>query len=84
MVTLSSIFDAFGSPDGFGKAIGKNAMHARAMRRRGSIPVRYWPKLISAAKKSGAKWITYEALTLAHVRPAVAHPSGQNEERRAS
>lgn len=40
------------------------------MKRRGSIPVRYWPKVIEGAQAAG-KAITYEDLVNLHApRPA--------------
>lgn len=38
------------------------------MKRRGSIPVEYWPRLIEGAEAVIGTPLTYEALVLMHVR----------------
>lgn len=81
MVTLHSIFDAFGGPAGLGRAIGRTTEHTTTMRRRCSIPVRYWPQVIAAAKERGASWITYETLTLAHTNPDTQAPNSLEPQR---
>lgn len=53
MSNVDSIFDLFGGPAAVGRIIGKSTEHAATMRRRGSIPVRYWPALIEAAREKG-------------------------------
>lgn len=65
MVTIESLFQDLGGPAAIGRVIGKPAEHVRLMKKRRSIPVAYWPALISAAKKQGQK-LTYEALVQAH------------------
>jgi hypothetical protein len=53
MDNLPKLFEAFGGPAAVGSALGKSTEHAAAMKRRGSIPVRYWPCLLHAAKTAG-------------------------------
>ena len=66
MQTLDAIFIAFGGPASVGRAIGVSTEHAASMKRRGSIPVDYWPALIRAANEREIHDITYESLTLLH------------------
>ena len=53
MNTVDAIFEAFGGPAALGRAIGIPTEHAAQMKRRKSIPVRWWPKLVAAAKEKG-------------------------------
>lgn len=55
METLDDLYDAFKGPAGVGRAIGKSTEHAFAMKRRRSVPVRYWPALLSAARSLNLK-----------------------------
>lgn len=66
MKTVDQIFDAFNGPAEVARIIGKRTEHATGMRRRGSIPVVYWPSLINGAKERGLSDITYDALVSAH------------------
>ena len=65
-MTVADIFEALGGPAEVGRAIGITTEHASSIRRRGSIPVIYWPRIITHAKKAKIKSVTYEALALAH------------------
>jgi hypothetical protein len=69
MSMIDVVFSAFGGPSKVGRAIGVSTEHAAAMKRRGSIPVGYWPDLISAARERQIPGITYESLTHLHVDP---------------
>ena len=71
MRSVTDIIDAFGGNSKFAAVIGKGASTASEMRRRKSIPVDYWPRLIEAS----AKWrehapLSYEELVAASVREA--------------
>jgi hypothetical protein len=66
MRTLDDIFAAFGGPSKVGQIISVSTEHAAGMKRRGSIPVDYWPALIAAARERRIYGVTYEALTLMH------------------
>ena len=56
--------------------IGVTTEHATAMKRRGSIPAAYWPRLIGAAADGGIEGVTYEVLAeLAAKRKAPILPS---------
>lgn len=66
MTTVSDIFNLCGGPAEVGRAIGKSTEHAAAMRRRGSIPVTYWPALIAWARAEGIGDVNHEILVEAH------------------
>ncbi|RAI42800.1 hypothetical protein [Rhodoplanes roseus] len=68
MGTLDSLFISLGGPAEVGRIIGKSTEHAASMRRRGSIPVEYWPALVAAAEEKQIVDLTYEALVAMHVR----------------
>jgi len=70
MQTIADIFDAFDGPAKLGRALGVTTERAAALKRRNSIPVTYWPKLIAAARERRISGITYESLTLLHAERA--------------
>jgi hypothetical protein len=65
MQTIDAIFSNLGGPASVGRIIGKSTEHAASIRRRGSVPVEYWPKIIEAARGLDLA-ITYETLVAAH------------------
>ena len=65
-MTISEIFEALGGPAELGRAIGITTEHAASMRRRESIPVAYWQRVVSHAKQKKIRNITYETLAIAH------------------
>ncbi len=71
-MTVADIFSRFNGPAEVGRAIGKSTEHAGLMKRRNSIPVAHWPKLIAAAKARKIAGLTYEALVQAHAKPRAA------------
>ena len=54
----------------FAADIGVQYTTARAIRRRGAIPARYWPAVINHAVRRGFKGITYEILAEGYVQAA--------------
>jgi hypothetical protein len=72
MRSVEDVFEAFGGPSKVGQAVGVSTEHAAAMKRRGSIPVAYWPALIATARERRISGITYEALALLHADRSVA------------
>lgn len=71
MSTVQDIFDKWGSASDLARAIGlKRASHGTLMKCRGSIPQKYWPRLVEASKDRGIEGITYESLALAHAQKA--------------
>lgn len=69
MRTVRDLFDQFKGPAAVGRVIGKTTEHANSMRTRGSVPIAYWPALITAAQKQG---IALDEATLVriHLVPA--------------
>jgi hypothetical protein len=53
MTSVDRIFDDLGGPASVGRMIGKSTEHAATMKRRGSIPIRYWERLVVEAAKAG-------------------------------
>jgi hypothetical protein len=67
LCSVDDIFDAFGGPSAVGRVIGKSTEHAASMRRRGSIPVDYWPALIAHAREVAADPEQPRCRMMAHV-----------------
>ena len=65
-MSFDEIFERFGGPAKVASIIGKSTPHVAAMRRRRSIPVRYWPLLIEASRKAEIT-INEAELLAAHV-----------------
>lgn len=66
MNTVEDVFKKFEKTSAFADALGLKLSAASEMRRRSSIPVRYWPKLVDAARERGVSEITYEKLVEMH------------------
>jgi predicted fused transcriptional regulator/phosphomethylpyrimidine kinase len=62
METVHNIFDTFGGSSAVAKALGVGQSTASEMKRRASIPVKYWPALVEAASEQGLNDITVERL----------------------
>lgn len=76
MHTVSDLIEALGGNAAFGRIIGKRPSTASEMKRRGSIPVEYWPVVTAAAQKAGLS-VQYADLVDMHVpQPA---PTPQSE-----
>jgi hypothetical protein len=65
MQSVTTIFEALGGPTKMARVLDVGISTASEMKRRKSIPVKYWPKLVEA----GAG-ITYEQLVSAHLESA--------------
>jgi hypothetical protein len=65
MNTIDELFDAIGGVAEVGRVIGKRTEHASVIKRRGSVPVRYWPALMAAAEEKGIA-LSYEHLVAIH------------------
>lgn len=63
---LDDLFDCFGGASSVARLLGVGASTASEMKRRGSIPVHYWPRLIEGATERGICGVTHEALTTVH------------------
>lgn len=72
MYSLNDIFRAFGGPSEVGRSLSISTEHAAAMRRRGSIPARYWVTIVKSAEAKGIHGVTLEALAMMHARERAA------------
>lgn len=52
------------------RVLGVGFTTASEMKRRGSIPVKYWPKLVAACEAEGIETVTYERLVEIHSEAA--------------
>jgi hypothetical protein len=86
MSNVASLIDSLGGYAKIAEAIEVRPGTVAAWRHRGSVPVPYWPKLISAAPALGAAALTYDVLVEAHAGPsalmasAVSGPSLDDSE----
>jgi len=55
MKCVADVFAAFNGPASLARSIGVRTEHATIMKRRDSIPVRYWPALIAEARVRGIR-----------------------------
>jgi hypothetical protein len=69
---VPDLIDRLGGPTAFSRIIGKGPSTASEMKRNRSIPVEYWPRVISAAKERGIRGVSAEALMTMHVSPETA------------
>ena len=69
MKTVSEIFDAIGGSSAMARVLDVKTSAASEMRRRGSIPVKYWPALIAHAATEKLE-IDSDVLMNAHAEPA--------------
>lgn len=61
------IEETFGKTVTFAAVIGKNPSTASEIKRRGSIPVEYWPAIVRAAAEAGVEGVTNDMLVDLHV-----------------
>lgn len=66
MNTVEDVFVGFGGTSAFAGAMGLNLSTASEMRRRSSIPVRYWPKLVAVALERDINGVTNDSLVKMH------------------
>jgi hypothetical protein len=62
MNTFDDLFQKLGGPAQVGRVIGVTTEHTTSMKRRGSIPARYWPALISRCAANRVSGVTYKVL----------------------
>lgn len=74
MQSVDQIFEKFGGPTALGRLIGVKPSAASEMRRRASIPVDYWPRLVASAKKQRID-LNYAKLVSIHAHKSRV-PSG--------
>ena len=79
MKTVADIIDAFGGSTAFGRICGftqNQAARGSDMKQRGSIPVRYWPAVVQAAREKGLEGISHETLVAMHAARHDPPPGG--------
>lgn len=70
--TAADVIDAFGGATSFAAIIGRKPSTASEMKRNGSIPARYWLKVVEAAGEKGLADITLERLAEIAASPPTA------------
>lgn len=76
MNTVSDIFERLGGTGAVAKIIDVKHSAASEMRRRKSIPVRYWPQLIDGARRVNME-IDSDLLMSVHAVAAPAHEAAE-------
>lgn len=66
MQSVPELIAKFGGPSKFSSVIGKKPSTASEMKRNLSIPVEYWPRIISAAEQLKIEGVTAELLMRIH------------------
>jgi hypothetical protein len=72
MASVEHVFERFGGPTAVASALGVKVSAASEMRRRSSIPVRYWRRLVAAASERGMGEFTYDLLVEMHSKRAAS------------
>lgn len=72
MYTIGDLISAFDGNTKFAAIIGKNASTASEMKRRNSIPIEYWPRIIKAAREMGIEGVSNDTLVALHLGREVA------------
>lgn len=70
--TVPELIDALGGASEVARLIARQPSTASEMKRRQSIPVRYWPALVAGAKAKGIDDLTYETLVAVHSKSEAA------------
>jgi len=70
MIDVPSLFDAIGGPGKVAEMLSVKPSAASEMKRRASIPVRYWPRLVDACRDSGIRGVNYDMLVSLHAERA--------------
>lgn len=70
MMSIAEIVALWTSPEALANSIGAKADTVRKWRARGSIPIRWWPQIVSAARRAGIKGVSLETLAKAHLASA--------------
>jgi hypothetical protein len=68
--TVPEIIEAFGGPAAFSRVVNINNSTASEMKRRGSIPPKYWKAIVSGSPAEGHAKVTYDELVEAHSEAA--------------
>lgn len=68
MLTVPTIFDQLGGTTKVARILDVKQSAASEMKRRKSIPVHYWPRLVDACKEQGIRGVNYDVLVDLHWR----------------
>lgn len=66
MNSVPAIFDRIGGPTRVAEILDVKTSAASEMKRRKSIPVKYWPRLVDACKEAGIRGVNYDVLVDLH------------------
>lgn len=72
MSNLDKIFTDLGGTGKVAEYLGVKPSAASEMRRRGSVPVKYWPKLVLACNEHNIEGVNYATLVSLHSEKASA------------
>jgi len=72
MESVETIFTELGGTSDVARRLNVGQSTASEMRRRGSIPVQYWPDLVALAADQG-KPLSYDKLVEIHARKRVSN-----------
>jgi hypothetical protein len=67
MCSIADMIEKFGGNTSFADVLGKRPSTVSEMKRRSSIPVEYWPRIVEAAEQKGISGLSYETLVQMHV-----------------
>lgn len=67
VLTIPKLFDVLGGPAEVSRWLGVGMSTATEMKRRKSIPVKYWPRIISLALKKNCGLTRYQELAEMHL-----------------
>jgi hypothetical protein len=70
MKKVSDIFDAVGGPAQMARLLNLKPSTSTEMKRRQSIPARYWEPLVEGCKAAGIRGVNYSVLAAAHSHKA--------------
>jgi len=77
IATFDDLFTRWPRQGHLSADLGVSPQHLRMMRLRGSIPVRFWPRMVAAAARRGIAGLDYELLVRLHLpeEPQVPPPT---------
>lgn len=61
---ITDVFEAFETNVALAGVLGVGPSTVSEMKRRKSIPVEYWPRIVGEAKKNGWEHLTFEKLAI--------------------
>lgn len=70
MDSVNTLFKEIGGPGKMASLLGVKPSAASEMKRRGSIPVRYWPQLVDGCRDKGIRGVNYDVLVSIHAERA--------------